>query len=529
MPRRWIATTRQGSAFLCAKLRAVALRLHRDEDGTISVLTVITLLMFTMLLGLLINVGLQIDDKVKMQNAADAATYSGGVALARGMNSIAFTNHLLSEVFALTAYYREGRDRHAEQFVPQVLNAWSQIGPVFARSQFQRFAQMGPAITPKVPMEQELVTAFGELTAAKSKVVLPVLEYLLGQPEAPPLPPANGNGQQQGGGNGQQGNGNGQGQQSAAQTHIIPQFQRAVVQTIPNIAQLATQEIAKRHGPAQQTGPRTQALAAALWRTRGLPVGYPSETDPHQRTLPAIDPSNEGQDAASLSQEELSRYQGSAVPQRNSLAHMYLNEWNNDHQFDLGPFEREYPDPNWRNEGGKISGKMSQFVNFWRIFTCGQLNHLLNVEYPTTNLPHVIRTSDNGVDLDADHMFIGVVYWPHKAQFFPGMYRSPMQGSALAFSQVFLYIPRARYRCCPWAWPVYDRNGQIVGWNDNMDPWPGNWDLFNQNWTVRLVPTTSPTVPFVLQSPPTGVVQQPVQMPNLGGMSAPELNQINTH
>ena len=51
-----------------------------------------------------------------------------------------------------------------------------------------------------------------------------------------------------------------------------------------------------------------------------------------------------------------------------------------------------------------------------------------------------------------------------------------------------------------------------------MDPWPGNWDLFNQNWTVRLVPTTSPTMPFVLQSPPTGVVQQPVQLPNLGGM-----------
>src|SRR5215470_9669509 len=101
--------------------------LHRDERGSISLATVFALLLLTMLLGMVINTGRQVDNKIKLQNAADAATYSGGVVLARGMNSLAFTNHMLTEVFALTAFMREARDRHADPFIPDILAAWDRI------------------------------------------------------------------------------------------------------------------------------------------------------------------------------------------------------------------------------------------------------------------------------------------------------------------------------------------------------------------------------------------------------------------
>ena len=56
------------------------------------------LLVFTMLLVMITNVGRHADDKLKMQNAADAAAVAGGVMLTRGLNGLAHTNHLLCEV-----------------------------------------------------------------------------------------------------------------------------------------------------------------------------------------------------------------------------------------------------------------------------------------------------------------------------------------------------------------------------------------------------------------------------------------------
>ena len=46
----------------------------------------IVLMVLAMLLGMVMNVGRQIDGKIRMQNTADAATYSGGVVLARGFD-----------------------------------------------------------------------------------------------------------------------------------------------------------------------------------------------------------------------------------------------------------------------------------------------------------------------------------------------------------------------------------------------------------------------------------------------------------
>ena len=111
---------------------SLAVRLHRSEHGTISILSVFAVLLLAMLLGMVMNVGHHVDGKIRMQNAADAVAYSGAVVIARGLNTLAFTNHLLSDVFALTAFMREARDRNSEQYVPSILAAWNEVGPVFA-------------------------------------------------------------------------------------------------------------------------------------------------------------------------------------------------------------------------------------------------------------------------------------------------------------------------------------------------------------------------------------------------------------
>ena len=63
--------------------------LPRDERGTISILSVITIFVLAVVLGMVVNAGRQVDEKVRMQNAADAATYSGAVVVARGYNALA--------------------------------------------------------------------------------------------------------------------------------------------------------------------------------------------------------------------------------------------------------------------------------------------------------------------------------------------------------------------------------------------------------------------------------------------------------
>jgi hypothetical protein len=88
---------------------SLAQRLHRDERGSLSIMGVFAIFFLTVLLGMIFNVGRQVDDKLRMQNAADAAAYSGTLTVSRGMNAIAYSNHLLCEIIALTAYMREAR------------------------------------------------------------------------------------------------------------------------------------------------------------------------------------------------------------------------------------------------------------------------------------------------------------------------------------------------------------------------------------------------------------------------------------
>ena len=138
---------------------------------------------------------------------------------------------------------------------------------------------------------------------------------------------------------------------------LIPKYQRAVVVAFPDIAQSAARETAARNGePDHGRGP----MFGVLWRTDARPVGGGAESSysPDDRTLPVVDP-----ELDSVANQD--QYVQTAVAQRRTLSHRYLDQWNAEL---LSGFDQV--------------AKMSQFAGLWRSFTCGYLEHLLNVEYP---------------------------------------------------------------------------------------------------------------------------------------------------
>ena len=141
-------------------------RLHRDQHGAISIVSVFAVLLLTMLLGMIMNVGRQVDGKIRMQNAADDAAYTGGVMLARGMNALAFTNHLLCDVFALTAFMEECARPELGLLCPQNSGGLAGDRADFRQSNFPKFQALGSAIAHKVPLEQAMVNTYGQWAAA---------------------------------------------------------------------------------------------------------------------------------------------------------------------------------------------------------------------------------------------------------------------------------------------------------------------------------------------------------------------------
>ena len=478
------------------------MNLHGNEQGTISIVSVFAVILLTMLLGMGMNVGRHVDGKIRMQNAADAVAYSGGVAMARGMNTLAFSNHLLFDVCALTAFMREARDRNAERYVPEILAAWEEETPKFSDSDFPKFERLGPAITAKVPLEQELVRAYSEWGAAVSERVLPVLEEIL-------------------------------------RAEMIPQFQRAVVQTYPVIAQVAAQEVAERNGrPDFGRGP----MVGALWRADVTLVGADEASS---QTLPVIDPLAGAGDAVSEARQQRRRYA------RRYLGIEWGGRWSgnttswNDQV--LAFFDNE--------------AKMSRFATLWRRFTCGHLDRLLNEEYPYTNLPHLIRTEeDEGLSrnayLERHFTYLGVAYWRELPPTLPGLFRDPIDGDAVAYAEVRVFVPHRRLE-----WHYHTSGNPempIGGMPGNFPPLPPppgesdpppqdpatgswvvhrqhnistRWDLLNQHWTAQLVPATQGSLAQILQTPPPlpAFAQSGIRLPSLGNMSAAEIGRISTH
>ncbi|MGE5192085.1 MAG: pilus assembly protein TadG-related protein, partial [Deltaproteobacteria bacterium] len=313
--------------------------LSRDERGTISILSVITIFVLTFILGMVINAGREVDEKIRLQNAADAAAYSGGAVIARGLNALAFSNHVEAEVFALVAYLRAGRDAGPGKdpttlnFENSILDAWDKVGGIFAKSSFPKFAAAGPAIQKKVPLEKDIVKKFLTMTELQSKLILGPLESILRGPNVSP------------------------GATPDPLGGVIPRFQRAVVLTTPQAAQLAASEIARLHGSMTTTGKLSgleklhgrQPLIAILWRTNVMPVNQGNEPDPRQRTLPVFDPSPTGPDASATTTDYLEL----ARCQRRRWAQYQVELWN---RYLLAPFFRGIPNP---GPGGATSAKMS--------------------------------------------------------------------------------------------------------------------------------------------------------------------------
>ena len=504
-------------------------RLDRDQQGTISIVTVFAVLLLTMLLGMVMNVGRQVDGKIRMQNAADASTFSGGLVLARGMNTLAFTNHMLCEVFSLTAFMREARDRNSQRYVPGILAAWDAVGRVLATSGFEKFDRLGVAIQQKTPLEQELVRAYSEWAAAASENILPLLETIL-------------------------------------QQEMIPEFQRAVVAAYPDIAQTAAMEVARHNGrPARGRGP----MLGVLWRPSGVPVGGSPEG--FGGSLPVVDPER---DVIYLSE---------ARRRRRDYVEMYLGLSVGDRR------HAYYGDEHFRSWNKEAMvffdryAKMSQFNRLWRSFTCGQLHQLLDVEYALTNLPHLLDASARKAEMYQEQIgptplsnasleeyfsYLGVVYWRQLPETAARVFRNPTQSDTVAYAEVRLFVPHRRL---VW-WHYYpgtppresmggiggqmpfppdeeeeeeDESKQAGGddeeeeeeepsdwWEVVRQPWLSTqWDLFNEHWTCSLVPTTMPNLATILQTPPPvpEFAVEEIRLPNLGSLGTQEIGRISPH
>jgi len=75
--------------------------LLQDERGMIAISSLVLLLTAMLLIGLTINLSQVTHRRIEMQTAADAVTSAGGTMLARGMNALTATNHLMGEMMSL--------------------------------------------------------------------------------------------------------------------------------------------------------------------------------------------------------------------------------------------------------------------------------------------------------------------------------------------------------------------------------------------------------------------------------------------
>lgn len=82
-------------------LRTNAHCVRTRRDGKIAIVTMFAILGLIVLAGFIGNVGHVVTNKIAAQNAADAVTFSTAQWMARGMNAVTATNHLLGEATAL--------------------------------------------------------------------------------------------------------------------------------------------------------------------------------------------------------------------------------------------------------------------------------------------------------------------------------------------------------------------------------------------------------------------------------------------
>lgn len=82
-----------------------AQRLRRAEDGQLSILSLVMVLAMLVILCVVMNAITVIRHKMEAQNSADAVAYGATTQMARGMNSVTATNHLIGELQALVVLH----------------------------------------------------------------------------------------------------------------------------------------------------------------------------------------------------------------------------------------------------------------------------------------------------------------------------------------------------------------------------------------------------------------------------------------
>jgi hypothetical protein len=457
--------------------------IHRDQDGVMSIFSVFAVLALTMLLGMVMNVGRQVDGKMRMQNAADAAAYSGTMELTRAMNTLSCTNRLLCEVFSMTAILREGRDQNEKQYVPTIMAAWKKAAGQLASSPFGKFAKLGRAMQSKVPQEQRLVDQYLTWIGAVSAIQLPIFEAILSE-------------------------------------ELIPKFQRNVLQYYPDIAQSAADQAAEFNG---RPGYGRGTMHAALWRASGEPVAYPA--------LPVVDPTVD------------TSYLEKAQQQRETWAYNYLEQWNTVMMafferfakmcqfggthgyynglwrgFTCGQLEKlleEYPDTNLPMQIIEIqddeSGQkayLDTYLTFVGVAYWGR---------PLASAPKLLKNPIAGDVLTAYAQARVFVPTPHL------VFRKG--GTSTGTSEMGLGGVAGGLPTLPLSPITVTTSDAIV-----YEGVPVDWTLFNQHWVCQLVPGNAAALAAILQTAPPSVPELADKtLPSLGNVSSEEIETISLH
>ena len=98
--RRWLNGQKEASR-LAGNVREIAVRFHRDDGAQILFMGIFGSIAFTLLLAFVLNNSANLHEKMRMQNAADAASLAAAQVFADGMNTISDNNVAITEFLAL--------------------------------------------------------------------------------------------------------------------------------------------------------------------------------------------------------------------------------------------------------------------------------------------------------------------------------------------------------------------------------------------------------------------------------------------
>ena len=114
---------------------------HKDESGKISLLASMMMLVLVALAGLIGNTGHVTQEKLETQNAADSIAYSSALWMARGMNAVTASNHMIGEATAMSVVHEAiggpeldlavKKNTPENQTLDRLIQALSKTAPVF--------------------------------------------------------------------------------------------------------------------------------------------------------------------------------------------------------------------------------------------------------------------------------------------------------------------------------------------------------------------------------------------------------------